>query len=275
MKTLPAKLVCGALFANFFLAHAAIVQVSAADGLPGIGLLAMPDASGTTALTEPDYVCNPALFANLDSAALAAVVVPSRFGLSELARSDILLCIPVGLYATGGSIGATGNALYNDLYAAGFFSVTATPDFSAGISAALRRLSVRNATANITLSVNIGVRLALVPELALGIVLRNIARADSGAQAERAAVVSAGTTAGEDVDIATSVVVYPGQLSSWILAARYSVTSSVQLRLGVQTAPRAADGGIAWTLGVFTVSGILHYHSELGFSQTIGCIYRW
>ncbi len=278
MCTLLSKLACVGLFANFFLAMALIGDVEAlAQNLPGSYRTSLPDASGKTLIADYTSLCNPALLVDLDSAIAAVVVTPSRFGMPELACSDILAAWNTNSVAYGFAISGTGSSLYNELSAKGFFALTPTQDFAVGVGLAVYRLGIRDSPAHIALYADIGIRLRLAQELTTGIALHNVTRSGLGGNSliDQAALLSAGLQLSPDVAASTGVLVQPGAPSSFLLAASCTAASSVQLRLGFQTFPRSAEGGIAWSFSSFTITGTMHYHSDLGFSQTVGCLYRW
>ncbi len=278
MYTLLSKLVCAVLFANFFLAVLFCTEGEVmAQSLPGSHRPDLPDASGTTALAEHAYLCNPALFAGIDSAVAAAVVTPSRFSMPGLACSDLLAGWPAGNLAYGCALGGTGTALYNELSAMGFFAIEPTQDFAAGIALALLRLGIRDTPAQTILHVHAGIRLRFSDNTTAGMALINSTGSGFGTDSpvDQAALLSVGTLLTKEVAASAGVLVRPGSPSSFLLATSYSALPTVRMRLGVQTFPRSAEGGLAWSFDTFTITGTAHYHDALGFSQTIGCVYRW
>ena len=278
MNTLPAKLPCTALFANFFLAMALHTAVASAQSLPGSRRTDVPDASGNTAVAEYTYLCNPALFAGVDSAVAAAVVTPSRFGIAELACAELLAAWQNDDIAYGGALGGTGTSLYNELSATGFFALCVTQDFAAGAALNFLRLGIRDAQVQTALFVNLGIRLQLAPYLCAGMALHNSTRAGfggTGSPVDQAALLSLGSRIGPDIGASGGILVRPGTTPSLLFSALYSALDSVRFRLAFQTFPHSAEGGFAWSFGAFTATGVLHYHGDLGFSQTIGCVFRW
>lgn len=282
MEILLSKIPRAVVFANFFLQCAAAWLCAFplyAQAPSSFHSLLLPDASGTTvsALLLPH--ANPALFSSIDSSALAVAVTPSRFGIAELTHGELVYAAKAHIGTCAIALKGMGNTLYNEFSATGFVALAPSPVFNAGIAVEYNRLGIRDYPAQTLFQCHLGARIRLVDSsLTAGIALHNLARAhwgDAGSTTEQSALFSLGAPLTADITAAASVLVRLNYASSFVLTASHTVLSAVQLRLGVQTYPRSAEGTVLWNAGATAFTGTVYYHDELGISQRIGCMYQW
>lgn len=280
MNAVHSKIPCAVVLANFFLLCAGLFLGSPAlysqSFLTG-SLPVLPDASGKTNPTGTSFRASPAL-SPTDSSLLGVWITPSRFGLQELTAGELLFAQAGEWFTAGYTATGLGNSLYNELATTGFFSLPVSETFDVGTAIEFTRLSIRDAPVLTALQVHLGAVLHITPDVSAGMALHNITRAgfnDDSRSIDQRALLSLGIHITPATAAAAGVQVRLNRASSLLVTLLHNVDANIQLRAGVQTWPRSAEGGIAWNLGDITFHGTLHYHDELGFSQQLGGLYHW
>lgn len=279
MKAIHPKIPCAVVFANFFLCSAGLFLyplLLCGQSLISSGLSALPDASGKTNPAGTSTRASPALPAT-DSCLLGTWITPSRFGLQELTSGSLLFAQAQETFAWGCDVTGLGNLLYNELSATGFFSLPVSESFGAGCAVSFTRLAIRDAPVVTAVQVHLGAMLHVAPDVTAGVALHNITRAgfDDGRSIDQRALLSFGLNITPALAAAAGVQIRINRASSLLATVLHTVGDNIQLRAGVQTWPRSAEGGVTWAVGNITFSGILQYHDELGFSQQLGGLYNW
>jgi hypothetical protein len=122
-----------------------ILFVAAPFFLKAQNVAFIPNASGKSTLSELQFAQNPALFKNIDSSILAVGYTPSRFGLTELATSELLFGRRFSdelVFAA--QVSGLGNELYNEFSGIIHASFKTTDNLTFGASAQLSRISFKN-----------------------------------------------------------------------------------------------------------------------------------
>lgn len=280
MNAVHSKIPCAVVFANFFLLCAGLLSGSFAlygqSFLSG-SLPALPDASGKTTIAGTSFRASPAL-SPTDSSLLGVWITPSRFGLQELTSGELLFARAEKSFALGCTIIGLGNSLYNELSTTGFFGLPVSETFEAGAALEYTRLAIRDAPVLTAVQVHLGAVLHITPDVSAGVALHNLTRAGfdtDGQSIDQRALLSLGLNITPATSAAAGVQIRLNRASSLLLSLLHTINTDIQLRVGVQTWPRSAEGGIAWNVGDLTFQGMLYYHDELGFSQQLGALYHW
>ncbi|HYF03649.1 MAG TPA: hypothetical protein VEC36_09765 [Patescibacteria group bacterium] len=238
----------------------------------------IPIASGQSMLSELSYIQNSALFTNLDSSVLAVGYIPSRFGLTELATSELLF----GRRLTNELVIAThisglGNELYSEISGTLHASFKTTDALTFGGAVQLSRISFKNERADFAVQFHAGTLLQLSDKLTAGASLQNFTRAyyAGGEQTvQQQANFSIGIEALDNLFFDAGAKILLNKSSGISLAASYKRFKNFHFSLAALSNPRSAEFSFAIpNIYNFTISGTAHYHDLLGFSERISIAY--
>ncbi|MES2764711.1 MAG: hypothetical protein V4642_02505 [Bacteroidota bacterium] len=237
----------------------------------------IPNASGKSTLSELQFAQNPALFKNIDSSILAVGYTPSRFGLTELATSELLF----GRRFTdelviAAQISGLGNELYNEISGTIHASLKTTENLTLGAGAQLSRISFKNEESDFTAQFHAGAILELTDILNAGFSLKNVTRAEysESESVSQEADFGLGIEPFKNLFFDAGARILFNQSSGISLAASYKDFKYIHFSLAVLSNPRTAELQFAIpNFYNFTISGTAHYHDILGFSERIGIAY--
>ncbi|RMH69739.1 MAG: hypothetical protein D6675_11890 [Gemmatimonadetes bacterium] len=233
----------------------------------------------TTAVTENIHAIytNPAALAQMYGMA-ASMDYTQRYGLSELAHTQIMGAVSTNLGAIGLSYNQLGEDLYQERLVVGTYAYEVRHDLSLGLSLRGYQLDVAQYGESTTFGVDAGILLRPRPEVRLGFKAHNLNRPEIGvthdplphsltlgvAYVPRSNVV-VGIDAFKDLDFPIS----------YRAGVEYKPVPALALRAGVQTEPGQFSVGAGFYHRFLQIDYARVSHPKLGETNYWGLMIHW
>ncbi|MBK9247202.1 MAG: hypothetical protein IPM69_03600 [Ignavibacteria bacterium] len=266
---------CGWLLACIFLYTSTARAQQLTTSIPSIHT-----AAGRSAISEFSYSANPSLCLSLDSSFVGAMIVPSRFGMSELRYGTILAGKRLSQnFSIISGAGGLGNALYSEFSGMVGGALQIGENLVVGTTAEYSRISIQEYVPASILEVNVGATLTLSQGLTAGVAVSNILRGSYAVDSRRIhqkILIGLGVQIVPTLFIDADASISLNEYSGVTLAARYDVLPEVHCRLAVSTSPRTAELSVALCpLPSIAILATGHYHDVLGISEQVGVVWYW
>lgn len=273
------------LAASMFVASAR--AQSGAPATPGAGAY-VPDVLGARAAAmggagvalggdgaDPWGARNPAAWAALPRRT-AALYGDEGFGLSELRLAAARIVVPTRIAAFAVGAQAFGYESFRasafTLGAARAFSLGTSRVLMAGAAAHLHTVSIPDYGSASVVTLDVGVRAALVPGLDAGFRASNVAAGSLAGREPLPRTLALGFAyrAHARLTVAADVekdVRYPASLRAGVEARP---VAALALRAGATTAPRAVSAGVGLRTGPLAIDLAAARHESLGWTPAVG-----
>lgn len=254
------------------------VQQSFAQENPGARQIALSHAAVTLSSDPFSLFNNPAGLASIKSEMAGIYYSPSPFGLRELANGYGAYSRPSSAGTFSGGFMIYGFELYKETKISLGFGKEFSEDFSAGITAAYKSISIKNYGSTGVILFNAGAIVRLHDGINLGFALENFTRSTINDEDNQIPVVYwAGLSyaALNELQIYAAVKKEINFDASFRFGTEYLLLEFLQLRFGAATEPDTYSCGVGILYNIFRFDYAVSSHVDLGFTHQFGLIAKF
>lgn len=254
------------------------VQQSFAQENPGARQIALSHAAITLSSDPFSLFNNPAGLASVKSEMAGIYYSPSPFGLNELANGYGAYSHPSTVGTFSGGFMIYGFELYKETKISFGYGKEFSENFSAGISASYKSISIKNYSSTGVILFNAGAIANLNDEINLGFALENFTRSTINDEDNQIPVVfwlGISYKALKELQLFAAVKKEINFNASFRFGTEYLLLEFLQLRFGAATEPDTYSFGVGILYNIFRFDYAVTSHVDLGFTHQFGLVAKF
>lgn len=220
---------------------------------------------------------NPASLTDLNFIQAGIFYSPAPYGLSELSTAFAAVSIPAWSGTTAAGFSVYGFELYRESSISAGYSNKVLENFSAGITAVYRNVSIKNYGSANAFILNAGFSAAVSGAISFGMFALNVTRSSIGSEGNQIPTVFClgGTYLAGDFNINAAVEKEISSDPAFLFGAEIKPLEFIELRLGVRTFPSNFSAGIGIEYARFQFEYAVYTHTDLGLTHQAGLIFTF
>ena len=238
------------------------------------------------ALAHSDVACgddvfslfnNPAGLSAVTSREIGAYYSPAPFEMKELSNAFGAYCEPTDFGNVSAGFSIYGFELYKETQVALGFGRQLFRNFSAGITAIYKNISIKNYGSAGKVLLNIGATAKISDKFSFGFAADNITRStinDESNQIPTQFIIGANAKLAKELLINLALNKEIGYNASVMFGTEYTLIDFLRLRFGISNEPNMYSGGFGILYNFMQVDYAVSKHPDLGFTHQFGVIIR-